>query len=285
MLLRLMYTPRMTRRTAVLVASLFLASIACNLQLQAPGATVTAASPIRPTIAEPTATETRVFPYTIIEQTLYEGEKSYTCDAGGCWRDDGTNASPPEHFYPNIDEDNPEIRALLSPIGLPADVASDDAERWRRIRVVWDWMGGNTVVIGNPAAEEPWNYLNELTSSPEDHWPSIGEMAKVFARFSVLPLGACNSKAFTAATLLYRVGVRPESISVAHSQAHDGTQHIYLAFHLEGRWRYVDPTCIREHGALSPMPESVGCIGADYKHPYDLVPLPGSLLTKPMLLE
>jgi hypothetical protein len=146
-------------------------------------------------------------------------------------------------------------------------------------------MGRKTVVIGSPEAEEPWNYLQELTSVPQDHWPSIGEMAKVFARYGVLPLGACNSKAFTMATLLYRAGVRPDSITVAHSQAHDGTQHIYLALHLDGRWRYLDPTCIRSHSVLSPQPETVGCIGADYRHPYELEPLPGSQLSKPMLLE
>jgi hypothetical protein len=287
----------MNRRAALVPSALILLSLACNLPLAAPAtvvyvlptATETAAAPsATPTESPtpgPTATETRPFPYTIVEQTRYEGEKTYTCDAGGCWRDDGIVAGPPETFYPNIGEDNEEIRALLDSIGLPQDVAADDAERWRRIRWVWEWMSRKTVVIGSPEAEEPWNYLQELTSVPEDHWPSIGEMAKVYARFGVLPLGACNSKAFTMATLLYRVGVRPDSITVAHSHAHDGTQHIYLALHLEGRWRYLDPTCIREHGALAPQPETVGCIGADYRHPYELEPLPGSQLTKPMLLE
>jgi hypothetical protein len=146
-------------------------------------------------------------------------------------------------------------------------------------------MGRKTVVIGSPEAEEPWNYLLELTSAPTDHWPSIAEMAKVFARFGVLPLGACNSKAFTMATLLFRAGVLPDSITVAHSKAHDGTQHLYLALHLNGRWRFLDPSCIREHRGLLPEPESVGCVGADYAHPYLLEPLPGSQLTKPMLLE
>ncbi|MBN2084540.1 MAG: hypothetical protein JW748_04895 [Anaerolineales bacterium] len=287
----------MNRRTLLLLGIAL--TLACNLPVAPPEKELTASaagavthtpagpSPT-PTVTpapEPTPTATRPFPYTIVEPTLYEGDKTYTCDAGGCWRDDGSIAGPPETFYPNIDEDNPEIRALLASIGLPADIASDDAERWRRIRALWEWMGSNTVVIGDPAAEEPWYYLQELTALPLDHWPSIGEMAKVYARFGVLPLGACNSKAFTAATLLYRAGVRPDSITVAHSQAHDGTQHLYLAFRLEGRWRYVDPTCIRGHAALSPQPETVGCVGADYKHPYDLVPLPGSLLAKPMLLE
>jgi hypothetical protein len=275
----------MNRRAALVPAALILLSLACNLPL---AATETAAAPAAPAESPtpgPTATETRAFPYPLVEQTQYEGEKTYTCDAGGCWRDDGIVGGPPETFYPNLEEDNGEIRALLNSIGLPQDVAGDDAERWRRIRWVWEWMSRKTVVIGFPEAEEPWNYLMELTSAPKDHWPSIGEMAKVFARYGVVPLGACNSKAFTAATLLYRAGVRPDSITVAHSKAHDGTAHLYLAFRLDGRWRYVDPTCIREHRTLAMQPETVGCIGADYKHPFEIEPLPGTHLPKPMLLE
>jgi hypothetical protein len=221
----------------------------------------------------------------IVEQTRYEGEKTYTCDAGGCWRDDGEIASGMDYFYPALDGNNDEIRALLNSIVLPADAAPDDAERWRRIAALWEWMSRKAVIIGEPAAVKPWNYLQELTTSPAEHWPSIGEMAKVFARFNVLPLGACNSKAFTTATLLYRVGVLPDSIAVAHTKAFEGTNHLYLAAHMNGRWRYVDPSCIREHSALAPQPESVGCIGADYQHPYELIPLPGSRLVKPMLLE
>jgi hypothetical protein len=109
-------------------------------------------------------------------------------------------------------------------------------------------------------------------------------MAQVYARFGTLPVGACNSKAFTFATLLYRAGVRPDSITVAHTQAATGN-HLYLAARLDGRWRFVDPTCIPEHPALAAEPESVGCIGADYAHPYEIEPLPGSQLPKPMLLE
>jgi hypothetical protein len=271
----------MNRRTAIVPAALILLSIACNLQIAARD-TAVPPSPTESPTPGPTATETRPFPYTIREQTTYEGEKTYTCDAGGCWRDDGAAAGPPENFYPNIREDNEEIRALLSSIGLPADAAADDAERWRRIRELWSWMARKTVVIGTPEAEEPWAYLQELAP---DSWPSIGEMSKVFARYGVLPLGACNSKAFTMAALLYRVGVLPDWVTVVHSKAHDGTQHLYLALHLEGRWRYLDPTCISEHNALAAQPETVGCIGADYRHPYEVIPLPGSQLTKPMLLE
>jgi hypothetical protein len=247
-------------------------------------ASPTAGAPaVSPTIG-PTPTETRPFPYSIVEHTLFEGEKTYTCDAGGCWRDDGKIAGPPEVFYPELGGDNAEIRALLNSIGLPADAAPSDAERWRRIAVVWQWLSRKAVIIGEPAAAEPWNYLQQLTGNSE-RWPSIGEMAKVFARFNALPLGACNSKALTFATLLYRAGVGPDSIAVAHTKAYEGTNHLYLAVHANGRWRYVDPSCIREHNGLAPQPESVGCIGADYRHPYELIPLPGSRLVKPMLLE
>ena len=282
----------MARRTILFCTILFLI-LACNLQLTAPesgGATVVVIPPTDTSTATitpsptPKATPTETRPF-IIEQTLYEGEKDYTCDPGGCWRDDGEVTGPPEHFYQNIEEDNPEIRALMDSIGLPEDIAADDAERWERVRGMWGWMSRKTVVIGTPEAEEPFAYLEELMQVPEEHWPSIADMAKVFARYDVLPLGACNSKAFTMATLLYRVGVRPESIAVAHSASAGGKQHLYLALHLDGRWIHVDPTCIRSHTVLAPAPENVGCTGADYAHPYDVVPLPGSRIQKPMLLE
>jgi hypothetical protein len=232
----------------------------------------------------PEPSPSREFPYTITEQTLFEGEKTYTCDADGCWRDDGTIAGPPETFYPDLEMKNADVEALLNSIGLPTDIAADDAERWRRIRGVWDWMSRETIPIGAAGYEEPWTYLQQLMQTPAEHWPSIGDMAQVYARFGVLPLGACNSKAFTMATLLYRAGVRPDSITVAHSNMPDA-QHLYLALRLDGRWRYLDPTCIPEHPALAEAPESVGCVGADYAHPYELEPLPGSQLTRLMLLE
>jgi hypothetical protein len=291
----------MRRRIFPLIGCAIFLAAACNLQAGAEFASTAASSgpkfstptstvpadgssptPTDTPTPEASPTPTREYPYTIREQTLYEGEKTYTCDPNGCWRDDGTVNDSPEYFYPDIGMENAEIDALLSSIGLPSSAAADNAERWRRIRELWKWMTRNTIIIGEPGYEEPWNYLLELTP---DRWPSIGEMAKVFARYNVLPLGACNSKAFTMATLLYRVGVLPDWITVAHSMAHNGTQHLYLGIQLDGRWRYLDPTCIREHTALAPQPETVGCVGADYAHPYELVPLPGSQLTKPMLLE
>ena len=103
----------------------------------APSATQT----VSPT-TEPAAAQTRPF---IVEQTKYEGAKAYTCDAGGCWRDDGAvTDAPPESFYPDIDADTPAVRALLASIGLPAGAAPDGAERWRRTREVWEWMTRET---------------------------------------------------------------------------------------------------------------------------------------------
>jgi hypothetical protein len=224
------------------------------------------------------------FPYSIRETTRFEGEKAYLCDAGGCWRQDGTVINTPEYFYPDIEMENPAIQRMLDAIGLPATVASNDPERWFRTRRVWAWMQTDTVPLGKPGQEESFAYLTELMKTPAEHWPSIAEMANVYDRFHILPLGACNSKAFTFATLLYRTGVRPDSLSVAHTKG-NGFQHMYVVLRIEGRWRFVDPTCIPEHPALSNLPESVGCVGADYAHPYQLEPLPGSHLTKPMLAE
>jgi hypothetical protein len=252
-----------------------------------PAATATGTASPSPTPTETppaTPTATRSLPYSITETTRFEGDKTYTCDAGGCWREDGRTAGPPEALFPDIGMENEEVRLLLESIGLPSDVASDDAERWRRTRRVWEWMKNDTLPLGAPGQEESWNYLSELMKSPVDHWPSIGEMADVYARFHVLPLGACNSKAFTFATLLYRAGVRPDSTAVVTAKA-ESAQHLFVVVRLDGRWRFLDPTCIPEHPALAGMPESVGCTGADYAHPFQLDLMPGSALIKPMLAE
>ncbi len=233
--------------------------------------------------AKPAATQTRPF---IVEQTKYEGAKTYTCDAGGCWRDDGAvTDAPPESFYPDIDADTPAVRALLASIGLPAGAAPDGAERWRRIREVWEWMTRETVIDGEKGSADPWDALMELSSAPSDHWPTIGEMAEIWRRFGVLPLGACHSKAFTMATLLYRAGIGRGEVASLAGRGFGLTQHFYVGVRVDGRWLYVDPSCIRQQMRLPPNPASFGCLDTDYRHPFSIQPLPGSRLAKPMLLE
>jgi hypothetical protein len=100
--------------------------------------------------------------------------------------------------------------------------------------------------------------------TPKDHWPSIGDQAKVFKRYNGLVWGACNSRAFTFATLLYRVGIQPDDLAVVIAQwKPEYSQHLYVVLRIENRWYYLDPTCSESHPALSDAPENVGCNTAD----------------------
>jgi hypothetical protein len=139
---------------------------------------------------------------------------------------------------------------------------------------------------GRPNREAAWDYLLILMKEPKDHWPSIGDMAKVFKRYGGLVWGACNSRAFTLATLLYRVGIRSDDMAVVISKwKPEYSQHLYVVLRIDSRWYYLDPTCNEGHPALADSPQNVGCNSADYTHPNSITPLPGSTLTKPMLVR
>jgi hypothetical protein len=222
------------------------------------------------------------YPYILREQTLFEGEILYTCEPDGCWREGGTIAGPPEYYYPELDRTNEEIARLIADIGLPTAPVMDDREAWERIRRVWAWLREQAVFPGDPGHPETWKYLIGLSRSP---WPSIGDMAEAYARFGKLPVDACNSKAFTFVTLLYRVGIGADRVSAATGLI-SNAGHVYVVLQVEGRWRAVDPSCIRGHPELSQAPESVGCFdNMDYAHPTQLEPLPGSDFPSPMLAE
>jgi hypothetical protein len=265
----------MIRRTALLSAGLVFLS-ACHSAAAAPGA-----SPPPP----PTAAATRAFPYAIVEQTKYEGEKTYTCAADACWRDDGGLTGAPETFYPELDADTPAVRALLAAIGLPRDAAADDAERWRRIGAVWEWMARETVFSNELDGAEPWAALMELSATPTGQWPTIAEMAAVWERYGKLPLGACHSKAFTFVTLLYRAGIARDAAAALSGRSSGMVQHFYAGVRIGGRWLYLDPSCLREQKRLAAQPRSFGCLDTDYRHPFEIQPLPGSGMDRPMLMD
>ncbi|MBN1438941.1 MAG: transglutaminase domain-containing protein [Anaerolineales bacterium] len=272
-----MAAERLLDYQTALCSGLLLLAAACDVPAENPSPDT--AAPLA--AASPTATTT--LPYSIREQTLYEGEVVYTCDADGCWREGGNIAGPPDYFYPDIDRQNEEIGRLLADLGLPTQDTADDREAWRRIRRVWAWLEENGDFIGDPGHQEAWAYLVRL--SPENAWVSIGDMAKAYAHFGKLPMEACNSKAFTFVTLLYRSGIPPGRVSAATGLVHN-SGHVYAVVRVEGRWRVLDPSCLLHHPQLSEDPESVGCVdGMDYAHPTQLEPLPGSHFPSPMLAE
>jgi hypothetical protein len=230
----------------------------------------------------PTPVPTPFVPYTIDEPTRYEGTLKYDCEADGCWRQGSTMLSAPEHYYPDIDANNAEIAALLSDIGLPADPIEDDATAWQTMQALWAWLNTHVSYLGT--APEAWDYLTSLAG---DNWPSIANVAGAYARYHTLPWGACNSKALTFATLAYRVGLNPDRVAAAYfATADHSIQHFYVVFRSGDHWYYIDPTCEPSSPSLPSEPASVGCLNqVDYEHPFTLALLPGSTLTRAMLVK
>jgi hypothetical protein len=236
----------------------------------------------------PTPTPTAFVPYQTDEPTRYEGTLTYDCDAGGCWRHGSKIGNPSSFYYPEIDANNAEIAALLSDIGLPTRPIEDDATAWQAMRALWDWLREHAADLAT--APEAWAYLSSISvNAKPDHWPSISDFAATYARYRLIPWGACNSRALTFATLAYRVGFDPDRLAVAYFKSADSkVQHMYVVLRSGSHWFYVDPSCnnTTRTPPLSAEPASVGCVdAADYEHPFTLALLPGSALTRAMLVK
>jgi hypothetical protein len=303
-----------TLRKLLILPALAAAFIACNLPLNKTDLTSTEVPavtplltldlpslkkppPILPTVAAtaaaptdtpaPTATATTIQPYTTKVETLFEGAKEYRCDERGCWRTDGKLYGPPEYYFPGVDADNSDVQALLADSGLPVTPVTSEKEKWERTMGVWAWLRRRSLDMTAPGGDPPYEYLKSLSYSlkpPES--PTIDDLAKVFARYRVVSWTGCTARALAFVTFLYRFGIGPDETAVAYFRVESPLrQHLYAVLRVEGRWLYVDPTCIELHPALGPSPESVGCAAADYEHPGGLMVLPGSSLAKPMLLQ
>ena len=234
-----------------------------------------------------TPTSTEVLLYTTQEQTRYEGILEYTCDRDGCWRVGGTLTHPPEYYYPDIEADNPDIQALLADIGLPDTPAADDGEAWKRTVELWAWLYGNAQ--DPESSPEAHHYLNSLSYDLKPaQFPSIDDFAKVYARYQIIPWGTCTSRALTFATLLYRCGIDPNRMAAAYFKTADmSIQHFYVVVRSGDHWYYLDPTCDEPDWtpALPYEPANIGCVPeVDYEHPFTLAVIPGSTLTRAMLV-
>ena len=61
------------------------------------------------------------------------------------------------------------------------------------------------------------------------------------------------------------------------------SQHMYVVMKLGCHWFYIDPSVALP--ALPVAPDDVGAGSADYTHPNNLITLPGSTMSKPMLVR
>jgi hypothetical protein len=225
----------------------------------------------------------------IEEDTLYEGTKDYTCKST-CWRDDGSISTG--NFFVDINVNNAEIQAMLNDIGVPTTQTNDDNEIWYRTKVVWAWMHAHGLGGSDPNFDAVCAYRNSLVG-----WYTIAEYAHMFVNWGGFCWGSyvndegesvsvctCMCRAHLLATLLYKVGVPLDRMAIAETKwKPDYSQHMYIVLRLGCHWYYIDPSV--NIPALSDTPENVGSGTRDYLHPNDLKLIPGSTLTKPMLVR
>ena len=285
------------KKTMLAMLALGATLTACNLPAATPVAAGTA--PVAVTLPAPTdrptdlptllPTGTPVLPQTIRVETLYEGPKTYNCDKDGCWRADGELEFTPAYYFSGIDANTPEIQAMLADLGLPSTPAQDDDTIWKRTMLVWMWLHNKALDVDMPGGQEPWNFLNSISYALKPpKFPSLDNLAQVYARYGVISRQSCTDKALDFAMLLYRVGIPVDKLAVVIANwtpTRDVGQHLYVVLRVNEEWYSVDPTCVQVHDWLSPFPERVGCNSTDYAHPYGIIVLPGSSLTKPMLVE
>jgi hypothetical protein len=307
---------KMIKKAGLPLMILLAASLACNLQATGVGhplnATESLAAPTQTLPSNPdvsleetkeafatqametpgqapaaTSTSSTKFPQIVRVKTRYEGMKEYICDTSGCWRVDGELVKTPEYFFPDINLLNPEVQTLIADIGLPTTSMTGDKEKWERAMRLWSWWTHHAGYFEDASGKDAYNYLLEITKKPKPHLPSIGDWANVYARYHIIPVSSCSDNALFFALMLYRFGADPDEVTIAEAQwkIQRNPTHLFVVMRLEGRWHYVDPSCVQVDPDLPTEPQNVGCIAeADYQHPFALWLLPGSTLKQPMLL-
>ncbi|MEA3547741.1 MAG: hypothetical protein U9R66_08755 [Thermodesulfobacteriota bacterium] len=211
-------------------------------------------------------------------KTMHEGLVPYVHHSGNWYRVHGEvkrSAGDWNFFFPHYRANTPAVQRLLRDAGDTGRPARTDEEVWERIRSVWNFLGrfARSGVVPHAA----------------DHWPSIIEHADYYAAHTDLLWAACMSKSLLFATLAGRMIDSPNRIAVASCRhiASDGrptATHVYLAVLLGGRWLYLDPAMAASAGLpLYDRRRSVGMPGVsdiDYLHPYKILSLPGSRLSR-----
>jgi hypothetical protein len=256
----------------------------------APGTAAPTIAPTEPPTPAPTPVPTEFAPHSIEETTMHMGVVKYDCDENGCWRQGSGLADGESDYYPSITADNPEIATMLADIGLPATRVASDKEAWERLMMLWDWFSRNAPSADQAQPTEALTYLMSLSyRARPPRLPTMADMAKVYARYHVVPWFACTAASLQFVAIAYRVGIDPDRIATAFYQTKDlSIQHVYPIVRSGDHWYYVDAVC-NVPGytqALPTQPANVGCLdNVDYVHPTSLAVLPGSTLTRAPLIN
>ncbi len=217
-------------------------------------------------------------------RTKHGGKKAYVKHWNWWARIDGQVLKAGERFFPDFERSAPDIQALIDALGAPKGPAATEAEVWARVGLVWNWWREHVRV--NNAAYGAMN-------GTRDGWPGFGHFAAYYRQHKGLVCAACFSKAHLFACLLGRILYPRDRIAIASAHhtmagAPPTASHVYVAVYVGERWHYFDPT----YAAQQEWPtfENRRSLGApqttsvDYEHPFKVLPLPGSTLSKVPLL-
>lgn len=214
-------------------------------------------------------------------RTQHEGDVPYVRYRGHWVREHGQVMQPNDTFFQTYDVDSPSIDFLLEACGHTGSAARTDAETWARIGSVWRFLQENT------------RTAREGDLSPEDRWPSLSEYAYAYRRHGEIPWRACFSKAHVFASILGHMIDRDRVAIASTHHTENGAPptatHVYVAVYVGGEWFYLDPTAVSTEDF--PPFEARRSIGVssmrtvDYEHPYKILRLPGSRLSRVPLLS
>ena len=220
----------------------------------------------------------------MVVTTKHGGRQPYVKHWNWWARVGGEVQEASKRFFPDFEQDSPVVRALIASLEAPRGPAATEQQVWSRIGRVWEWWRRHVRVDNTQYAS---------ISAGRDGWPGLSDFAAYHKQHKGLVCAACFSKAHLFASLLGRILYPRDRIAIASARhtmngAPPTASHVYVAVYVAGRWFYFDPTYVAQH----PWPSfadrrSLGApreTSVDYRHPFKVLPLPGSTLSRVPLL-
>ena len=219
------------------------------------------------------------------EASMYEGSLLYL-KYWNYWVRAGERADDrADRFYPDFENSNFRIFAMLADIGVSTAPATTEKVVWDRVAKVWNWLSRKVSYDGEA--------YGTISTQPDGGWPSIDDYAAYFETHGNLVWAACFSKAHLFVSILGRIGIPRWHVTLAESHHTEGgapptATHVFAALYIADKWLYLDPTWVY---AVPELPdyfsrESVGLFErVDYIRPYATIPIPLSGFTRVPLLN